>query len=275
MVNSHSRFARNIILNRKYSLPKFATDAKRGNVGRYFTSESRKMTEIKDLSNAFSKTIKDTNLKEITVDISEILVDNLLDDGILKEIPIIGTILKLGKFTLNIKDHLFIKKIIYFISEIKDIEPKKRNELISQIDDSEAFRIKVGEKLLFIIDKCEDHIESEYVAKFFKAFLNGKIYYSDFLRCASILQKIFIEDFEYFIAFNPPEKKYYVANNWAEYPSEIDMNLINSGLLGREIGEINVRDQDDWKTDGKYIVEGGKEHIYITDIGKIIREILK
>jgi hypothetical protein len=68
------------------------------------------MTEIKDLSNAFTETIKDTNLKEIIVDISEILADNLLEDGILKEIPIIGTILKLGKFTLNIKDHLFIKK---------------------------------------------------------------------------------------------------------------------------------------------------------------------
>lgn len=233
------------------------------------------MTEIKDLSNAFTETIKDTNLKEITVDISEILVDNILEDGILKEIPIIGTILKLGKFTLNIKDHLFIKKIIYFISEIKEVPPVKRNELISKIDSSEEFRIKIGEKLLFIIDKCEDHIESEYVAKFFKAFLNEKIYYSDFLRCTSILQNIFIEDFEYFITFNPPEKKYSRANDWSEYLSEIDINLINAGLLGREIGEINVRDQDDWKASEKYIVEGGKEYIYITDIGNIIREILK
>ena len=233
------------------------------------------MTEIKVLSNAFTETIKDTNLKDITVDISEILVDNLLEDGILKEIPIIGTILKLGKFTLNIKDHLFIKKIIYFISEIKEISPEKRNELISKIDDSEEFRIKIGEKLLFIIDKCEDHIESEYVAKFFKAFLNEKIYYSDFLRCSSILQKIFFEDFEYFINHNPPEKKKIEMFNWSLYPNEIDMNLINAGLLGREIEEINVRDQDDWKSSEKYIVEGGKEYIYITDIGNLIREILK
>ena len=32
VVSSRSRFARNIIFNRKYSVPKFATDAKRENV---------------------------------------------------------------------------------------------------------------------------------------------------------------------------------------------------------------------------------------------------
>jgi hypothetical protein len=36
------------------------------------------------------------------------------------------------------------------------------------------------------------------------------------------------------------------------------MNLINAGLLGREIGEINVRNQDDWKASEKYIIEGEK-----------------
>ncbi len=234
------------------------------------------MTEIKDLSNAFSETIKDTNLKDITVDISEILVDNLLDDGILKDIPIIGTILKLGKFSLNVKDHLFIKKIIYFISELREISPKKRSEIISKIDDSTEFRIKIGEKLLYIIDKCEDHTESEYIAKFFKAFLNEQLTYSEFLRCSSILQNIFIEDFEYFIHHKIPEKRYFHGDNgWNEYPNEIDMNLINAGLLIREIGEINIRDQDDWKSSEKYIVEGGKEIVFVTEIGDKIRAIFK
>ena len=36
VVSSRSRFARNIIFNRKYSVPKFATDAKRENVSRNY-----------------------------------------------------------------------------------------------------------------------------------------------------------------------------------------------------------------------------------------------
>ena len=42
VVSSRSRFARNIIFNRKYSVPKFATDAKRENVGRYFELQKNK-----------------------------------------------------------------------------------------------------------------------------------------------------------------------------------------------------------------------------------------
>ena len=41
VVSSRSRFARNIIFNRKYSVPKFATDAKRENVARNLMTNVR------------------------------------------------------------------------------------------------------------------------------------------------------------------------------------------------------------------------------------------
>ena len=46
VVSSRSRFARNIIFNRKYSVPKFATDAKRGNVGGKHSENSHKKQKI-------------------------------------------------------------------------------------------------------------------------------------------------------------------------------------------------------------------------------------
>ena len=180
------------------------------------------MNNLQDLSNSLDETIKDSNLTEINIELSEVLLDSFMEDGIAKDIPIIGTILKLGKFSMSLKEHLFLKKIIYFISNLKEIPAKKRNEMVSKIDDSKTQRIKVGEKLIYIIDKCEDHISTEYVAKFFKAFLLEKISYSEFLRCTSIIQNIFIEDFEYFIS-NENLERY---NGWNEYFSEIEMNLL-------------------------------------------------
>lgn len=230
------------------------------------------MNDLQDLSNSLDETIKDSNLTVVNMELSEVLLDSFLEDGIAKDIPIIGTILKLGKFSMSLKEHLFLKKIIYFISSLKEIPAKKRNEMVSKIDDSKTHRIKVGEKLIYIIDKCEDHISTEYVAKFFKAFLLEKISYSEFLRCTSIIQNMFIEDFEYFTRSENLER----YNGWNEYFSEIEMNLINSGLCGKEVGEITVRDQDDWKrASDKYVVEGGRESIYITEIGKKIKDILK
>lgn len=228
------------------------------------------MNDIKALSHSFDTTIKNSNLKNITIDLTEAITDSVLKDGLLKEIPIIGTILNLSKLSLDIKDQLFMKKIISFITEIKDISEEKRNRMISEIDSSENYKIKVGEKLLFIIDKCEDYISAEYIAKFFKAFLKNKISYSEFLRCSSIIQNIFLEDFQYFLKNENLE--YHIKTD--EYFNDIDLNLINAGLCGKVSDEFSIRDQEDWEIN-KYVVEGGGESLYITDIGKKIKEILE
>lgn len=229
------------------------------------------MNKLKNLSDSFDETIKDSNLAEINADLYEVLIDSFLKDGIVKDIPIIGTILKLSKFSMSLKEHLFLKKNIYFISELKDISPKDRNKMISELDESKVHRIKVGEKLIYIIDKCEDHVSTEYVAKFFKSFLLNKISYSDFLRCTSIIQNIFIEDFECFVKSENLERE----KERNEYFSDIEMNFVSAGLCGRDNGEISVRDQDDWKASDKYVVVGGRETLFITEIGKKIKDILK
>ena len=229
------------------------------------------MNKLKNLSDSFDETIKDSNLAEINADLYEVLIDSFLKDGIVKDIPIIGTILKLSKFSMSLKEHLFLKKIIYFISELKDISPKDRNKMISELDESKVHRIKVGEKLIYIIDKCEDHVSTEYVAKFFKSFLLNKISYSDFLRCTSIIKNIFIEDFECFVKSENLERE----KERNEYFSDIEMNFVSAGLCGRDNGEISVRDQDDWKASDKYVVVGGRETLFITEIGKKIKDILK
>jgi hypothetical protein len=68
-----------------------------------------------------------------------------------------GTVIGLGKTAMGIKESLFLKKIIYFISELENISATKRHEMFEKIDNSRKFRTKVGEKLLYIIDKCDDH----------------------------------------------------------------------------------------------------------------------
>ena len=86
------------------------------------------MNKLKNLSDSFDETIKDSNLAEINADLYEVLIDSFLKDGIVKDIPIIGTILKLSKFSMSLKEHLFLKKIIYFI-RIKFSKLRKVMEL--------------------------------------------------------------------------------------------------------------------------------------------------
>lgn len=240
-----------------------------------------KMSELKKLSNSLERTLKDSELHNVTISLSEVVVDELLENGIAKDIPIIGTVVGLGKATIGIKESLFLKKIIYFITELKNISSEKRHLMIDQINNSGKYRTKVGEKLLYIIDKCDDHEKSQIVACLFSAFLAEKINYDEFLRASHIVNQVIQEDLKWFVegGWNKDreENKYRY-----DYPDQDGFfrieefgSIATTGLVEIVSPEVMVRDQDDWKAHDKYIVEGSELTVCITDIGKKIREILK
>lgn len=232
------------------------------------------MNELKKLSNSLEDTLKDSDLQNVTTELAETFSDALLNDGLLRDIPIIGTITGLTKAAINLKDRLLIKKLIYFISELKDIETEKRNRLISTIDNSENQRIKVGEKLLYIIDKCDDHITAKYIAILFSAFLKEEITYSQFLRCSAIIQKLLFQDLEQFIQSKVED----IETSITQYDkgiSDFQNSLITSGICVTETERVSVRDQDDYKMSEKYVVEGGDLTIYLTEIGYTLKKIIK
>jgi|SRR5690554_2051846 len=234
------------------------------------------MNELKKISSAFEDTLKDTDLHSMTIDLAETFSDTFLHDGLLKDIPIIGTIVNLSKVAMNLKDRLLIKKLIYFLSELKEIDTEKRERLISQIDNSDKEKIKVGEKLLYIVDACDDHISARYIAVLFKAFLNEKISYSEFIRCSSIIRRLIIEDLEKYIDTEIEELECIEDPN--DYTvSDFQFSLINAGICATGTEQISISDQDDYKRasiSDRYVVSGGEFVIYLTPIGHKLKTIL-
>lgn len=205
-----------------------------------------------NIQKSFDSTIKDSNLENITIDAVELTIDRLTDEGILKDIPIIGTLVSLAKLGANIHDRLFLKKIICFLNELKSLSVEDRKKMIERIDSSKEYRIKVGEKLLYIIDACGDYENSELVAGLFKAFVEEKISYSDYLQSSDIVTKISPRDFKWFL-----------KNGQRRYMKAEDVGgLFGSGLFELFVDPIDVRVEDE--TDRKTLMEGG--HKYKTNI---------
>lgn len=241
------------------------------------------MSELTTLSNSFEETLKNSDFQNVTISLAEVFTDSLMEEGIAKDIPIIGTIIGLGKTTISIKESLFLKKIIYFISELKNISATKRHEIIDKIDKSGKFRTKVGEKLLYIIDKCDDHEKSQIIARLFSAFLLETISYDEFLRASHIVAQLIHEDLKWFVD-DGPEKLREKNHGYSDQEDghfriyEVE-NLATSDLFEIISPEVTVRDQDDWKVGAeggdKYIVEGSELTVYVSNIGQKIRDILK
>jgi hypothetical protein len=223
-------------------------------------------TSSNNIQESFDKTLKHTNFQDITIDISEITIDSLLKDGILKDIPIVGTLIHLAKLGANIRDLLFLKKIISFMNGLKDISPAERAKMINEIDDSKEYRVKVGEKLLYIIDTCNDYENSENASMLFKAYLKEKITYDEFLNSSNIIERIGSYDLKWFL-----------KNTRESMSVEEVGSLLSSGLfdLHYEQIDVSVEDQDDYESSDRYKtrVNGGEAYVTISRVGEIIMEV--
>ena len=140
-----------------------------------------------------------SNLKDLSVDIAEITLDAILKNEALKSIPVVKSLLSIIESTQNISNYLFLKKIVSFLSNIKKVSVKKRKAMISKIDASNEYKVKVGETLLNLLDKCDSTEKAAYLGTWFTAFLKGKISYGMFLNGAHIINNVFLHDLEYFL----------------------------------------------------------------------------
>jgi hypothetical protein len=209
---------------------------------------------MNNLSDTLSETIKDQNLQEVIADLGEAAIDSILEESLLKDLPIVGTLLGLTKATMSIQDKLFTKKILHFLFQLKNTDVDKRKRQIEKIESDSKYKTKVGEKLLYIIDKCEDSEKSIYVGKLFQCYIEEKLDYEDFLRASKCIELIFLYDLKRFI-----------KEKWNNMDMEEAGDLVGSGLM---VAIFNPGEQA-WDEVGK-----GSLRVKASPIGKLIQQLL-
>ena len=161
--------------------------------------ESEKKDSLDNLSVEVTDVLCFANLNDLSIDLAEVTLDAIVKNEAMKHIPVFKTLLGIIETTQNISNYLFLKKIVAFLSNIKKVSAKKRKAMITEIDNSGKYKVKVGETLLNVIDKCDSTEKAAYLGTWFTAFLKEKISYDLFLNGAHIINNIFLHDFEYFL----------------------------------------------------------------------------
>jgi len=157
------------------------------------------MTNTKEISNTFNQVLVSDELKEVSIEMVEYGLDKIIKDGLLKDIPTINTLVGLINTWNNISSMLLQKKVLAFLFKLRDIPVQKRKKLIRRMDQSQSYRIKISEKLLYIIDHCEDYEKAELVAILFRSLLNEIISRSEFERCVKCVNDMTIDDLREFV----------------------------------------------------------------------------
>jgi hypothetical protein len=213
------------------------------------------MIDIRKISGELTKTLKDNDFQDTLSNLGEVTLDNLLESGVLKEIPILGTIIGLSRSKMTIQDRLFTKKLLTFLFQLKDTNIEERKKQVDKIEKDSNYQTKVGEKLLFIIDKCEDDEKARYIGKLFQCFIQEKINYDDFLRASRCIELTHLEDLKRFI-----------KEKWDSLEMEEAGDLIGSGLMYA----IYYAPKMSYDS-----LEGGELKVRASYIGKKIQELLK
>lgn len=203
---------------------------------------------MSEIEKSMIETLK-SDFANISKEFMEVGIDSMLQDGILKDIPIIGTLGSVFKVGISIRDRYFIRKIIEFLCSLEDTSLDERREFLVKHSNEQ----RLGEKLIFILDRLDDIEKPKLIANLFKKYMYNEIDYVTFQRLSLIIEKCFIEDLK-FLKNNSNEN---VITGFEA------LGLVNSGLVslasfdGGNFNEVDYNPETDYKINdlGKAIIQ--------------------
>ena len=169
-------------------------------------------------------------VQPVVIDLTELSIDSLMDDGILKDLPIVSTIIGVLKISKNIHDRNLLKQTLNFINEFNSnqIDEYKLNNYKKLVEtDSKKCEEELG-RVLLLLDRFIDKEKSIMLAKIFKAYVEEFISWSEFCEYSEIINRLFIQDMSLL-------KKIYdgVVNDTSDITDTYRVERLNSlGIIG-------------------------------------------
>ena len=153
----------------------------------------------------------DNNFRDLLADNSEVLIDSLIDNELLKEIPILGNSLKVIRGIQSIRDKSYLNKIKRFVEHIGEIDEEEKKRLIDESKKDSKSRVKFGDALFTTIEQSDSLVKVEYLAIAFEAFLNYEFEESDLRIICHIIKNSFTDELIEVIEKEYPDNLQYVV----------------------------------------------------------------
>lgn len=147
------------------------------------------------ITESFTKSLV-IDSEDIIKDYVEMGIDLFINDNVLKDIPIIGTIIGGAKVIKNIRDRNTIKNLIQFINEVNSgkIDREKLINYQEELTNNpKKAEIELG-RVLLILDDNIDNEKNIMIGKLFKGYINQKISWDDFCELTEVVRRLFVQD---------------------------------------------------------------------------------
>lgn len=133
------------------------------------------MSKHIDLAPSIVDTVTSTAVTDVLCEYAELGIDAALSEGLLRDLPFVGTLVAIGRVGFNINDRLLIRKLVLFLGPLDKVPPQKRREMVERLESDPKYGRKVGEHLIELLDRIESHRKPQMVAAVFRAYAEGAI----------------------------------------------------------------------------------------------------
>lgn len=173
-------------------------------------------------------------LKEPLSDITEALLDTVTENEFVKNLPVVGWVVKSVGVVDNIKTKFLVQKILHFLQGISSITEEELWSFEKKYLSSQKNIDKFYETLLISIDRLNHVDKSILMSSLFKSLISGKIDEAFFLRSSNILENIYIEDLKEYLTGR-------LAFTYTEIHEKANINqtYLSFGLLTSHIVTID------------------------------------
>lgn len=165
---------------------------------------------------------------KLGLDIATDIIDSL------SGMPILGSLLKIGKIGLNVIDLFFIRKLAKFIEQSDEISEEEKNNFLSSLDKKDYEHI--SSYLLHLLYISEEEEKARIMGMIYKTRILNEIDNDMMLRLCSIVYKSFLPDLKKLPFYKEQNKEDSIEAN----------NFINLGLIDNFVGGVWV-DEPSWK----------------------------
>ena len=142
---------------------------------------------VVSLENSLSSDICD-----IVGDLAEVGLDAIMEDGILKDIPILSTVVGLYRIGHTIRERHEIKQLALFVAELNRgcIDESKRKQLIEKLNSDTRKSKQEMEYILVVLDSYLEYEKPQMLARLFIACSQEIITWAEFAEYASMVKQL-------------------------------------------------------------------------------------
>lgn len=183
---------------------------------------------------------------DLLADWGEVAIDSFLKEGPVKDIPIVGSLVKIYRGIQTVREQAFLRKLWLFVTNSQHVDPKKKQQFKERLATDRAFAKDTATHLPVVLDRLDEIEKAVLLARIFGAYVAGVIDQAQMRRLSAVLDRTLLADLVALrdrVRNNKPlTRKSYEGLEGAglAFTYHSIVRPVQSGEIQDRVGDINV-----------------------------------